>query len=219
MRRQNPTEPPTSKKTARYHVLKTKGACVTCGSYQRRADRVQCADCAIKSSWAAIKSSADIEGYAPIAMPKEEFLAWYKDRLTKCNGVCEWCEEPFDARGPNADHDHVSGMPRALVCTTCNFAEGAGYERLRKIVAALDLWYEGKTQTSKVDASKFRTQSIELCFDRWIQSVNGPRTGDRDARIGKVVDEMRSRCRTDDEFDSCYKKFSNLLWERTYASR
>lgn len=41
----------------------------------------------------------------------------------KQNNCCALCNKPFEAT-PHADHDHLTNLPRELLCGTCNQALG-----------------------------------------------------------------------------------------------
>jgi len=75
-------------------------------------------------AWNSLKRQARIGGYKPIIVTLEEFSAWYWHHIEKCEGRCEWCRAKFTVREPHIDHDHETGIPRALVCKWCNFIEG-----------------------------------------------------------------------------------------------
>lgn len=59
-------------------------------------------------------------------------------------GTCAICgQEPSDGKAFNVDHDHETGLVRALLCGNCNRGLGSfadDPERLRSAAAYLDFW-------------------------------------------------------------------------------
>jgi hypothetical protein len=52
-------------------------------------------------------------------------LEQYNAEVVACNGKCPNCRQAFEDRGgPVADHCHVTGMYRGVICNNCNTAEG-----------------------------------------------------------------------------------------------
>ena len=75
-------------------------------------------------------------GYAGICLSIEAFEQWYAKHLEIAAGRCEWCRIPTSSF--YTDHDHETGMPRALVCKSCNLLEGNARspEQLIRVAAA-----------------------------------------------------------------------------------
>lgn len=58
----------------------------------------------------------------------DEFVALYEMFYVKQNGLCKICSKPeTQGRKLDADHCHVTGKFRGLLCSTCNL--GLGYFR------------------------------------------------------------------------------------------
>ena len=125
------------KETARARRLKRleRGCCSKCGVPAIRG--TQCARCAAGSVLAQARYRAKRGNYLPILMSVDDFTAWYCSSLATADGHCAWCREPFGKRGPIVDHDHATGIPRALVCHPCNVVEGFGVRRIECVLAAL----------------------------------------------------------------------------------
>ena len=64
----------------------------------------------------------------------------YREYLDAQAGCCASCGEPFQ-HTPHADHDHVTGEPRGLLCRNCNIGSGnfaESVERLRLHIEYLE---------------------------------------------------------------------------------
>lgn len=49
--------------------------------------------------------------------------------LEACHHHCPGCRKPFSStRLPCVDHDHVEGLVRGLLCTSCNYAVGERHD-------------------------------------------------------------------------------------------
>jgi recombination endonuclease VII len=120
------------------------GMCVRCRVAPVVPGRVQCQRCLARVVWTVARISARKGGWSAMAMPCDEFVEWYVTRTAIQQGHCAWCgERPdpiHDRTALMADHDHVTGEVRALVCQPCNIAEGLGLERLEKVAAIIRSW-------------------------------------------------------------------------------
>jgi len=71
-------------------------------------------------------------------------LEWYREQLSKQNGVCAICKQPERAviRGKvismPVDHDHKTGAARGLLCTSCNRGLGLFKDSVDNLHAAVD---------------------------------------------------------------------------------
>lgn len=184
-----------------------KGRCAGCGDPKKKLveNKKQCLDCQITSIWKSNRSTSLHNNYAPFNLNEDDFVEWYKKKLKLTRGNCEWCKEPFGKCGPMADHDHVTGEPRALLCNACNTVEGYGLKRIEIVATAILRWNAG--QRANLDAVSLgrdpklppRLAAIELSFDRWCKFIRIDSSRDqREKRIQKVIDEMRSRLPHDD---------------------
>lgn len=201
-----------------YYEKKKLRLCVRCrAGLDTSEEKVTCRDCSIKNIWGIARSAAKDRCYAPIDMHQDDFVAWYKAKIIECAGMCEWCKEPFGKPGPQTDHDHETGQPRALLCRICNLTEGAGLKRLRLVVAALERWEIEKKIPDKPEWVKkekeIRKFGLESSFARWKKFINGRAFGDREKRFVRTIDEMRSRAKNLEEFELCYDKFRTFLEE------
>lgn len=121
--------------------LKEKKLCIThCGQFAE-SNRFKCRACTIKATYKQSFYYAKAKGYAPFSCTLEEFTVWYEQHLEQSNGRCEYCDETYGDRFC-IDHDHVTGKLRGLVCTMCNVVEGAGIDRVRKVLAVMEGWVE-----------------------------------------------------------------------------
>jgi len=49
----------------------------------------------------------------------------YDDLFNSQDGACAICRKPnWNGRGPNVDHDHITGKVRGIICSSCNTALG-----------------------------------------------------------------------------------------------
>jgi len=184
--------------TTQYIQRKSKGLCAR-GCNRPTADgRVLCRHCTIKTSWTRLSV-----GKFPIDLTLNEFTFWYNEKTSKCNGLCEWCGEPFGKRGAVVDHD--TGDLRALICYRCNIAESYGIDRLKKIISALDKsWQNAEVQSDK--------GLLDMAFTRWARLVQNANTSERkDKRMKQIVEEIRERYQSEEDVLNCYNKFNEFL--------
>ena len=68
-------------------------------------------------------------------------LKQFNEKLEDQDNKCGVCREVFDtsskAKTPHVDHNHTTGLVRALLCHNCNVALGLFGEDPTKLVAAL----------------------------------------------------------------------------------
>jgi Recombination endonuclease VII len=57
------------------------------------------------------------------------------DMIAEQNGCCAICHEPMNP--PCIDHDHESGVVRALLCRNCNTGLGMFQDNIRLLAAAI----------------------------------------------------------------------------------
>ena len=74
-----------------------------------------------------------------------------RERLVVQEGRCAICgiELGSTTRGANADHDHATGQPRALLCGSCNTGLGAfsdDPERLRRAAGYIEDWAKDRAR-------------------------------------------------------------------------
>ncbi len=65
-----------------------------------------------------------------------------ESRLAAQNNKCAICHEPFDDT-PCADHCHITGQKRGLLCRQCNFMLGHAKDNrriLHNAIEYLNLW-------------------------------------------------------------------------------
>jgi hypothetical protein len=55
-------------------------------------------------------------------------LADYTRMWTQQLGLCAICDVPLETRRPHVDHDHDTGVVRAILCQHCNQAIGMIFE-------------------------------------------------------------------------------------------
>jgi len=65
-------------------------------------------------------------GWRRGGMVGEELYALFLDRLKKQNKACAICGKAISesSRGSHFDHDHVTGVPRGVLCRDCNIGIG-----------------------------------------------------------------------------------------------
>jgi len=49
---------------------------------------------------------------------------WFEDKMDQQEGVCAICGRPPSEKRLHVDHNHTSGLPRGLLCVTCNMRVG-----------------------------------------------------------------------------------------------
>jgi len=80
-----------------------------------------------RAAYSTTKRNALAKGYAPISIPIDAFLEWYFAQPREC-AICKRTEQELlafqNARPLVVDHDHKTGIPRALLCQRCNIIEG-----------------------------------------------------------------------------------------------
>lgn len=136
------------RKRERRRERRDSGLCVRCGVKSVIGPR--CVKHAAAQVWKNSKLASKRKGHEPIVLPLEEFIRWYTEHFDRADGNCEWCGTALalDNAEPKTDHDHETGVPRALVCGSCNTLEGHyrsyGVERFKKVVAVLDTFYVQK---------------------------------------------------------------------------
>ena len=60
-----------------------------------------------------------------IRLTKKQVDAWRRIRSEEVNHICEMCHRPFTKWDPAVvDHDHKSGLIRAVIHNSCNGFEG-----------------------------------------------------------------------------------------------
>lgn len=101
----------------------------------------------VRRLYSSLKCIANKSRYAPVSMSVGAFVNWYTKQIAASNGLCAWCSEVFGKRGPIADHCHVSGAVRALVCHPCNVVEGFGVKRLKLVRNAIGTWNSNRVST------------------------------------------------------------------------
>lgn len=188
--------------------------CRTCGD-PAIPDLGTCDTCRIKLIWSVNKTMSTANDYQPFSMAKDEFVIWYRTQRDLSEGLCTWCRRSFGKSGMIANHDHVTGAPRALICATCNRAVSVGIERLRKIITALEQWDSLKEPV--VAAASTSIADIEKSFPRWARFINtdgaSSKKGklNRDSRINKVIDEIRTRVSDDDMVNLLFNKLREYM--------
>lgn len=184
--------------------------CRTCGD-PAIADLSSCDTCRIKLIWSVNKTTSTANDYQPFSMTKDDFVIWYRTQRDLSKGFCAWCQKPFGKPGMIANHDHVTGSPRALICAACNRAVSVGVDRLHRIIAAIEQWESKKEPMPSIDPAE-----IEKNFPRWAHFItNGTPTKkdktSRDARINKVIDEIRNRILDDDIVSLIFNKLREYM--------
>jgi hypothetical protein len=94
----------------------------------------------MSQKWYSARKKAIKRQYQAIALPLNQFVMWYKTALATNNNQCQWCGETWPVLDLVVDHDHKTGLPRALVCNACNLAEGLGLRRLEIVAKVIRGW-------------------------------------------------------------------------------
>lgn len=106
--------------------------CVTCGAtkewWHNRAPHGNCKDC----QRAAKKPTVYDRTYHRVNNLKKKYgltVEQWAELLEACSHRCVVCEKPFSStRLPCADHDHVTGLLRGVICGPCNLAIGYAHD-------------------------------------------------------------------------------------------
>lgn len=64
-------------------------------------------------------------------------IADYEAMLSLQGGVCAICKQSPGTRRLHVDHDHKTGVVRALLCHGCNLCLGAVDDDISKLQAAI----------------------------------------------------------------------------------
>jgi hypothetical protein len=82
--------------------------CIDCGVVLPKRKKKYCSDC-----------------YPKVMTRSRVSVEWFEETLRKQNHACAICVQKFsDKRRPAVDHDHSTGMIRAILCRQCNSALG-----------------------------------------------------------------------------------------------
>lgn len=133
------------------------GLCSSC-SKQALDGFVHCENCKIKNVWRA----SGRKGCVRITLSIEDFVVWYKINVEAARGKCNWCDEPFGARGPQIDHIHSTGELRATLCTGCNLLEGYGEDRLRAVLAGVQHSEQFELDTTMAVSPEIRQKCRQI---------------------------------------------------------
>lgn len=115
-------------------ALKPKSACLQCGRLSVIFARSICRSCYTNNR----------KRRGKYGLTSERYIKMTKDQ----RGLCAICDEPLK-HNPHVDHDHATGMIRALLCYKCNVGLGS-FRDSPEILRAAALYIEAHSKVSKI---------------------------------------------------------------------